>query len=119
MFKLFKPGDLVIFIICFFSIILIFINSYSVPSGGFISIEKNNQTKEYSLSSKSVIELEGITIEINSGRVRVVKSSCKNQYCIMQGWISKLNQSILCLPNLTKITIKSNDNNITHDSTAY
>ena len=58
-----------------------------------------------------------VRVEINMGKARIKKSNCSNQYCIMQGWISKINHSVVCIPNLFKISIKSKM--LSYDSTNY
>ena len=47
----------------------------------------------------------GIDIEIKNGKVRMLHSTCKNKYCVKQGWSSSY--PIICLPN--KIIIKFED----------
>lgn len=117
MFKAFKPGDFLI--LTLFSIILtmsmtIYLN---LPSGDILKIDYQNQTIKYSLNQNRKIKLGYLDVEIKNSKARVSHSNCKNQYCVMQGWISHINQSILCVPNLFKMTITQNTDE--HDSTNY
>ncbi|MDA9913548.1 NusG domain II-containing protein [Methylophilaceae bacterium] len=117
MFKVFKAGDFLILAI--FSVILVISLSIylNLPSGDILKIDYQNQTIKYSLNQNKKIDLENLSIEINMGKARIRHSNCKNQYCVMQGWISHVNQSIICVPNLFKMTISQNMD--AHDSTNY
>jgi len=38
-------------------------------------------------------------IRIDQGKVRFTQSPCTNQYCVHQGWLSRVGQVAVCLPN--------------------
>jgi hypothetical protein len=60
-----------------------------------------NLSKKITVKSK-----EGfLTIEIDKGRVKVIQSTCRDKLCIKQGWIEKIGESIVCLPNRISISI--------------
>ena len=40
-----------------------------------------------------------VTVEIKDGRVRMPHSTCDDQLCVHQGFISEPGSSIVCLPN--------------------
>ena len=117
LFKVFKAGDFLI--IALFCIILIMSMTIylNLPSGDILKIDFQNQTTKYSLNQNKKIKLGDLDIEIKMSKARVSHSKCKNQYCVMQGWISHINQSIICVPNLFKMTISQNIDE--HDSTNY
>ena len=117
MFKVFKAGDFLI--LALFCIILIMSTAIylNLPSGDILKIDYQNQTIKYSLNQNKKIKMGDLDIEIKMGKARVSHSNCKNQYCVMQGWISHINQSILCVPNLFKMTISQKKDE--HDSTNY
>ena len=117
MFKAFKAGDFLI--LALFCIILIMSMTIylNLPSGDILKINYQNQTIKYSLNQNKKIKLGDLDIEIKMSKARVSHSNCKNQYCVMQGWISHINQSIICVPNLFKMTISQNIDE--HDSTNY
>ncbi|MBT3756404.1 MAG: hypothetical protein HOG24_09010, partial [Candidatus Cloacimonetes bacterium] len=48
---------------------------------------------------------EGIVAEIKDSKVRIKESTCKNHYCLKQGWNSRF--PIICVPNEVSIVIKS------------
>jgi len=117
LFKVFKAGDFLI--LALFCIILIMSMAIylNLPSGDILKIDYQNQTIKYSLNQNKKIKMGDLDIEIKMGKARVSQSNCKNQYCVMQGWISHINQSILCVPNLFKMTISQKIDE--HDSTNY
>jgi hypothetical protein len=49
-------------------------------------------------------------IRIQNGTVCMEESSCKNQVCVDQGKISRVGQSIICLPNRVVVEITGNGN---------
>jgi len=48
---------------------------------------------------------EGIVIEIKNEKVRIKESTCKNKYCVKQGWSNRF--PIICIPNEVSVVIKS------------
>ncbi len=58
------------------------------------------------LSKDRLIDLdEGIVVEIKDGKVRMKKSTCKNKYCVKQGWSNHF--PIICIPNEIAVVIKN------------
>lgn len=47
-----------------------------------------------------------MTLEIDTGRVRIAESACNHQVCVRTGWIASTNRSIVCVPFKTVITIE-------------
>jgi hypothetical protein len=45
------------------------------------------------------------TFEVKEGRVRMVKSTCRDKICIGVGWIDTGGRSIVCLPNRVVIRV--------------
>ncbi len=56
-----------------------------------------------------VLELpdDGIRIEVQGGRVRILESDCPQQVCVTTRWIRHPRQVIACVPNQILITIES------------
>lgn len=46
-------------------------------------------------------------VEIRGNRVRIVEADCPDKLCIKLGWISRPQQSIVCLPNRIAVRITS------------
>jgi hypothetical protein len=64
----------------------------------------------YDLSHDRVVTQEAgghtIRLEISAGRIRIVDSDCPRQICAHAGWISRPNQTIVCVPNKILVEIK-------------
>ena len=45
------------------------------------------------------------TVEVEPGRIRILKADCPDQICVNQGWISDSSVPIVCLPNKLVIEI--------------
>lgn len=72
--------------------------------------QDNQLIAEYSLADDRTVKLnEHATIQIKDGRIRMLKSDCKNQLCVKQKWSSNL--PIICVPNKITIVIKGKDKN--------
>ena len=60
-------------------------------------------------TEQETITLEGrageVTIEIDGDRMRFVSSQCPDHTCERTGWISRVGQSAVCLPNRVMIKI--------------
>lgn len=59
------------------------------------------------LNNDKIVEIdEGITAEIKNGKIRLIESTCKNKYCVKQGWSNSF--PIICVPNKLLILITDN-----------
>ncbi|HEY5493052.1 MAG TPA: NusG domain II-containing protein [Candidatus Anoxymicrobiaceae bacterium] len=45
------------------------------------------------------------TFKISDGRVRMVRSACRDRICVGVGWIDSPGKSIVCLPNRVVIRV--------------
>ncbi len=71
-----------------------------------LEIYRDNQLQgSYDLGKDQLILLaDGITVEINNGRVRMKESICSNQICVKQGYSKKI--PIICAPEKIALIIK-------------
>lgn len=113
------PSDLFLIGFIFFILIGIFLLAINKDNskGKNIEILENNRLKyKFSLLEDKVIEIDEIlgkgTIEIKDGKVRKIKSSCPKHICINQNWVSKIGDSIICVPNKQVIRITGINENI-------
>lgn len=61
-----------------------------------------------SLNQNKVIDIDSLAVlEIKQGKVRMLKSTCKNQHCVHQGWSDS--EPIICVPNKIIIEFISNE----------
>lgn len=90
------------------SLFTIFIINNKRKSGCSILVKCRNDNEEiFSLKDDGVYEINNgtHTIEIKSGKVKVLSSPCKDKICMNTGWISKEGESIVCLPYSITITV--------------
>lgn len=98
-----KKGDAILICVCALVCGILFLiprtgNSFTVYSSGRIS-------GSYSLNTDRTVEVNGVTICVENGKVFVSDSSCKDKVCVKSGKINK--GSIACLPQKVVIVINS------------
>ena len=115
-------GDL--FTIIIFIVLTTYLSSilWNFPQGEYLKIDMGKQEiGSFSLNQNVTKVIEGpvgkTEIIIDSGKVRISKSPCTKKYCIHQGWINQINQSIVCVPNQIYISIIGNQTD--YDSLNY
>ena len=102
--------DIIIFTI-FLSISILSFTLYTTISGDpKVHVTSNGKEWVYDLSVDTTASFKGpvgfTSIEISNNRVHVHESDCKNQVCVLAGWISKPGEWIACLPNNVFILIQ-------------
>jgi len=105
--KIFTSADviLILFLLIAAVFMIFFItNDISVKQ---VEISYHNKfVASVPLDKDRIIDIdEGIVVEIKGGKVRIKESTCKNQYCVKQGWSNRF--PIICVPNEVSIVIKS------------
>ena len=48
---------------------------------------------------------EGNTLEVERGRVRMLRADCPDQICVRQSWSSSAAKPIVCLPNRVTVIL--------------
>lgn len=72
-----------------------------------ISLEQGKQSQVISIETptgESLIEIEG-------KKVRMKSSNCRDQLCVKNGWLSRPNETSVCLPNRVSITLVGGSSN--------
>ncbi|HHE65284.1 MAG TPA: hypothetical protein ENL09_04605 [Bacteroidetes bacterium] len=105
--KLFTAADIGLIVILIVIAVTLFWQMKSDLQNRKIEIHQHNKLVGIFDSNKDQIIKLGseAEVEIANGEVRIIKSSCKKQYCVQQGW-SK-NFPIICVPNEIAITFIS------------
>ena len=90
------------------SVLLIF--NFSRPAGGMaLALIGNDNRQILDLSIDSVYIFQGrispVVITVRDNAVRVSESGCPLQLCIHRGKISRVGESIVCLPNRLAVYI--------------
>jgi hypothetical protein len=66
-----------------------------------------NVIAQISRNKDSIYQFPKFSIEVKSGKTRIIHSKCDDHLCEKQGWLdSTSNNKIICLPN--KVIIRNN-----------
>jgi hypothetical protein len=57
------------------------------------------------------------TVEVGNNRIRIKAASCPDQLCVKEGWISRVNEMSVCMPNRVYIKIMGQQTEL--DDIAY
>ena len=82
----------------------------NLPRGEYIKIEDGTR-KVFVFSLESNVEkkiggpLGDTIIVIQNNKARIQASPCNKKYCIHQGWVNKINETIVCIPNKISLSI--------------
>lgn len=58
------------------------------------------------VSAPYTIELEGNTIEIAEGKLRMLEADCPDGLCVREGWSDSEAKPIVCLPNRVTVILR-------------
>ena len=104
-----KVDVIVISIVAIIVIILSVCLIFFQKDGDVVTITHNGNSQTLSLSDDAVVNINGVEVQIEDGKVRVTSSECNDKICKNTGVISKNGESIVCLPQGVAITIKKAD----------
>ncbi|NLC03519.1 MAG: NusG domain II-containing protein [Tissierellia bacterium] len=115
-------GDklLIVFVIILALLSTLFIRRQAFSSSGkYISVQVNGQEVKQIIFDPKIIgnkipietEFGYNLIEIGDERVRVIEADCPDKIDVKQGYISRIGETIVCLPNRMVIEIKGLDKN--------
>ncbi|MGB9615470.1 MAG: NusG domain II-containing protein [Fervidobacterium sp.] len=121
-----KKGDLlflIIVLIGLFIFLLVRFGNFSAEARN-VEVKVDGTTKlkvplkQSTSRIYSVVSSEGsLSFIIDKERVYVLESTCKDKLCIKEGAISRVGESVICLPNRITISIVGEKNEV--DSTTY
>jgi len=97
-------GDIIIAGIIFLISSALIAHSFISPSGGTARIFIDNKlVDEVNLKTDNTYQYQGVVspiiVEVSGGNLRVIDSGCPLRLCIKRGKISRLGESVVCLPN--------------------
>lgn len=79
------------------------------PAGKLLIRQGDKVLASYSLDQDRSLDIHGplgnSRVEIAHGKVRFSSAPCTNQYCVHQGWLSKVGQVAICLPNQVSLEL--------------
>lgn len=123
-FYLFRPLDVFVLLLALVAVCLSFQVWRQAGSAQRVQIYQEGKFyQEVDLSVQKIIDVKGplgmTHIEIQPGRARIMADPSPRQYCVKNGWLHKVGQVAICLPNHTSIVIIGQDQEIGYDSLSY
>ena len=105
--KIFTSADVVLILILLSIAVFMLVLIKDDISAKQVEISYHNKfVVSTPLNKDRIINIdEGIVAEIKDGKVRIKESTCKNKYCVKQGWSNRF--PIICIPNEVSVVIKS------------
>ena len=108
-----KDIILIIIILIFSTLIFIYYKLNNNEVENAIVYHKKDIILNIDLNINNTYQVEGdngiVKIEVNNKRIKVIEENSPYHLCSKQGYISRPNESIICLPNRIIIEIPSND----------
>lgn len=90
--------------------------SVSSPPATAVRIVTPSGEYRYRLDRNNVLTvpgaLGGVKVEIDRGRVRVTESACPDRICVHRGWISRGQDSVICVPNRVIVRLENSPGEI-------
>ncbi len=109
--KIINKYDLMLIVVLTLLSVLFYIQLRSHNKSSVAIVQyKGNIVATLPLSKNTVFKIDdGIIAEVKDGRIRLIESTCKNQFCVKQGWTNSF--PIVCVPNELMITIENKKKN--------
>ena len=107
---LLKKIDWIIIIVSIFGICALFVFFYQPSQNVRLVIWADGTRTVRSLSDatfKITSKTGSVTVKVSDGKVRLIKSTCTDKWCIQMGPISRPGESMVCLPSKIMVTIEA------------
>ncbi|MDG1073350.1 MAG: NusG domain II-containing protein [Methylophilaceae bacterium] len=97
-------GDIFIIVTSAIAVVFLFKTLWSnVPASQLLIRQADQIIGTYDLEQTRELHIHGPLgeshISIEQGKVRFKQSPCNHQYCVHQGWLNRVGQVAICLPN--------------------
>jgi hypothetical protein len=115
-------GDYLVMLAGLALVVLLFNTLWQQEAAAKIMIRQGNHVfATLSLNQERSLIVHGpigdSRIIIHHGKVRFDSSPCHSQYCVHQGWLSRVGQVAICLPNRVSVELIGASKN--YDSLNY
>ena len=111
---LFKPGDILFFLLLIAAALFSFQWLFSQPvktDTAILEIDGNVQYK-FDLRQNETVRIEtvpGVEFIVGEGTVKIHQNTCVRQICVKAGAIASPGQSIICVPRKILLYIPANE----------
>jgi hypothetical protein len=98
------PGDWIVMLCGLVCVVLAFKAFWNNEDAGRLVIRQDGKIfASYTLNQDRTLNIHGpmgdSIVQIAHGKARFSRSPCTNQYCVHQGWLNKVGEAAICLPN--------------------
>ena len=80
---------------------------------------QNRLIRQVQLTGEEKIQLDGATLAVKEGQIRITESDCPHKICEHRGWISHSAQTIVCVPNKLLVEIVGVQSEKTYHAVSY
>lgn len=104
------PGDWLVLACALILVAFTFNRFWQNETAGKLVIRQGDRIfASYSLDQDRTLDIHGplgnSRVEIAHGKVRFSSAPCTNQYCVHHGWLNKVGQVAICLPNQVSLEL--------------
>ena len=119
-----RPGDLLTVAVGIGLVVSLFATLWTNARADRVMVRQGGElVAEIGLSTPYRLDVAGpigtTVIEIAPGRARVAADPGPRQYCVQQGWLTRVNAVAICAPNQVSLMLSGPGSGNRHDSLAY
>jgi len=119
--RILKPADVALWLILLAATVMAVAGFNSGSIGKYLTVVSPSGVKTVGLAEDKTFTVDGrggtVTIEVVDGAAAIVESPCPRGLCRQQGYISRVGQSVMCLPLCVKLVIS--DSAETYDAVLH
>jgi hypothetical protein len=119
--RILKPADAALWLILLAATVIAVAGFNGGNAGRYVTVISPAGTRTVGLAEDQTFTVDGkdgaVTIEVKNGTAAIMESPCQRKLCVQQGYISRVGQSVVCLPEGIKLEIS--DSAETYDATIH
>jgi hypothetical protein len=104
-----KPADAALWLILLAATVMAVTGFNGGNAGRYLTVISPSGSRTVGLAEDKTFTVDGkdgaVTIEVKDGAAAIVESPCPRKLCMQQGYISRVGQSVMCLPLCVKLVI--------------
>jgi hypothetical protein len=104
-----KPADALLWLVLLATTVIMIVGFNGGKSGNYVSVTTLTGTITVGLVEDQTFTVDGrdsyVVVDIKDGSAAIVESPCPRGLCKQQGYISRVGQSVVCMPEGVKLEI--------------
>lgn len=105
-----KADKILVCLVLFIGVAFFFLRSTAKSSYAEVYFKKEKILTINLYTDRKTYTVDGtlgkIILEVEHGKIRVLEEESPKHICSRQGWVSKVGDTIICLPNEITVTLK-------------